>query len=197
MHSGCRWIALAAAGMSLAWSALAQPQRPMRKGPGKVMRPAGRRPGIPPPGRKAPRAQDHRNMVDHLMTLPPEQQREFMQHDPGFQSLPPGQRQNIEKRLREFNDLPPGRREALRERFELFRQLSPEQQDHARALYRQWSQHPPARRQELMREFRQLREGSPEDRRRRLEGEEFRNRYTESEQELLRGLVDLLPASPE
>ena len=188
-----RWIALGAAGLSLAWAATAEPQPAARPGAKGVLRPHGRRPGFPGPGRKMPRSQEHRNMVDHLMTLPPEQQREFMRRDQRFQNLPPGQKRNIERRLEEFNNLPWRKREALRERFELFRQMPVEQQDRARALYRQWNQHSPERRQELMREFRELRDASPEQRLQRMEAEEFRNRYTESEQELLRGLVELQP----
>lgn len=188
-----QWVLLLAGAVVWTLAAQAQPpQRPMGKR--GMVRPSGRGPGFPPPGRKGgPKAREHGNMVDHLMTLPPQDQREFMRNDPRFQSLPPGQQENIQRRLDEFNNMPPRKREALRERFELFRQLPAEQQDRARGLYRQWNQHSPERRQELMREFRQLRMGSPEDRRERLESEEFRNRFSDREQELLRGLADLLP----
>ena len=181
------WLAVVLSG-SLA---LAQP--PQRPGGRPGMHPRGPgRPGLE--GQVGPRNRAHHNMIDHLMSLPPEQQKEFMRTNPRFQNLPPRQQENIQRRLEQFNSLPPERREALRERFDLFRQLSPEQQEHARALYGQWRQYPPERRRELMREFRQLLDASPEERRQRMEGDEFRNRFSDQERETIQGLVDLLPA---
>ena len=153
--------------------------------------PAGSRPG--PGARPAMRKAQRQNMIDQLMSLPPEQQKEFMRNNPRFQRLPPRQQEMIQNRLEEFNSLPPQRREALRERFELFRRLPPEQQDRARALYRDWTEYPPPRRQELMRQFRQLRDAPPEERKQIIESDDFRNRFSSREQETLRGLVDLLP----
>ena len=193
------WSLLLAACAGLALAAPAEPpQRPgMKRGGPGIMRPKGRGPGFPGPKAPHGRTQRQQNLVDHLMSLDPEQQKEFMRNNPRFQNLPPGQQENIQKRLQQFNNLPPAKREALRERFELFRQLPEEQQDRARGLYRQWNQHSPERRQELMREFRGLRDVSPDERRQRIHSEEFGNRYSEREQELLRGLVELLPPAPE
>ena len=148
------------------------------------------------PGPKAvlrPRAVAAREMILHLMSVSPAEQRNFMEHNPRFLRLPPRQQEHIRRRLADYNSLAPARREAQRERFELFGQLTPEQQDRARELYRQWNQFPPARRQQLRQGFRELREAAPEERQRRLEGEEFRNRYTENERQVLHGLADLLP----
>ena len=161
-------------------------QRPQKKNPAAGARPGQQR---AMPARPGPR----QNVLDDLMSLPPERQKEFVRANPRFQSLPPRQREQVLRQMDKFNGLPPARREALRERYELFRQLPAERQDHARALYRRWSQFAPQRRQELMREFRQLRDGSPEDRRHRLESDDFRNRYGDSERELLRGLLELNP----
>ena len=203
MFSRRSWLLWLPAVLSTVALVHGAPQGAMRGG-GRGMRGVnprgpGRPAGEPRPGPKAhaggPRGKQaaRQNMIDHLMSLPPEQQKEFMRTNPRFQRLPPEQQENIQRHLQQFNSLPPERREALRERFELFRQLPPEQQDRARGLYRQWTQHSPERRQELMREFRQLRDASPEDRRQRLESDEFRNRFSDREQETLRGLVDLLP----
>jgi hypothetical protein len=138
-----------------------------------------------PPGRQ--------NMVDHLMSLPPEQQQQFMRNNPRFRSLPPLQQQRIQQRLEQFNSLPPARQQALRERYELFRQLPPEQQNEARSLYRQWNQYPPDRRRALLQGFRRLRDTPPDQRQETMDSEEFRNRFNDGEQQTLRGLVNLLP----
>lgn len=147
--------------------------------------------GRPFPGRKAPAAAARQNLVEQLMTLSPEEQREFMHDNPRFQKLPPQQQENIQRRLEEFNKMPPARREALRERYELFRRLTPEQQERARALFRKWNEQSVERRQELRREVRHLRESTPEERKVRMESEQFRAKFSEGERDLVRGLVEL------
>ena len=189
-----RWalILIVGAAIGALW---AQPGPPPRAFPraGAKVGPGGRGRGFPPPARKAARAAARQNLVDYLMSLSPEQQQQFMRNSPRFRNLPPRQQEMVQQRLEEFNGLPVVRREALRERYELFRQLAPEQQERARFLYRQWLAHAPERRQEMMREFRQLRDASPGERGRRIESEEFRARYSDREQETLRGLVELIP----
>lgn len=178
--------AITALALGASWTAFGAPQRlggPL--GPGMRGRP------FPGPGRKAVVARQ--NLVEQLMTLSPEQQREFMHDNPRFQRLPPQQQENIQRRLEEFNKLPPARREALRERYELFRQMSPEQQERARALFRKWNEQPVERRPELRRELKHLRESTPQERKVRIESEQFRGRFSESEREMLRGLVELGP----
>jgi hypothetical protein len=172
MWSRRTWAAVALA-LGLDWTAAAAPQ--------------GLRP-FPKPIRKAPLRD---NLVDRLMHMTPDEQRDFMRNSPRFHRLPPRQQEIIQRRLEEFNKLPPTQREALRERYELFQQLPPEKQDRARALFRQWNQQPADRRPELRKELRQLREATPEERKLRLESEEFRNRFSEEEREILRGLVEL------
>jgi hypothetical protein len=159
--------------LGLAWTAGAAPQ--------------GLRP-FPNAGRKAPLRD---NLVDRLMHMTPDEQRDFMRNNPRFHRLPPRQQQSIQRRLEEFNKMPPAKREALRERYELFQQLPPEKQDRARALFRQWNQQPADRRPELRKELRQLREATAEERKLRLESEEFRNRFSEEERDILQGLVEL------
>jgi hypothetical protein len=172
---------------ALAWTPAAEAQR-IAPGVGPGIRGPVKR-SFPGPARKAAA----QNLVDHLMSLSPDEQRDFMQHDRRFQRLPPRQQENIQRRIEEFNKLPAARREALRERYELFRQLPPERQDRARALYRQWSRQREDRRQEMRREFRHLREATPEERKLRMESDEYRDRFSEEERGLLQGLVDLLP----
>jgi hypothetical protein len=178
-------LLLAALGLGSAGGAVPFPQRPNRQG----LAAPGRRP-FPPPGKTSAAGQ---NLIERLMSLSPDEQREFLGNNPHFQRLSPAQRENIRRRLEEFNRLPPAQREALRERYDFFRQLSPEQQDRARALYRQWIRYPLERRQELRRELRRLRESSAEERRVRFDGEEFRNRFNEQERDLLRELSELFP----
>ncbi len=170
----------------LAAAALPAMAQPIRSGPGGP----GRRPFPPGIGKASGPRQ---NLIEHLMSLTPEEQQNFMREDPRFQRLPPRQRKIIQQRLEEFNHLPPARREALRERYELFQRLSPAQQERARALYRQWSEQPPERRLELRKELRRLRESAPEERKVRMESEAFQKRFSEEEQELLKGLAELLP----
>lgn len=179
--------------LAAAWGLLVQAQ-PLQRG-NRAPKPAAR-PRNPPKLHPGAGLRAHQNMVEHLMSLPPDQQKEFMNNNPRFRNLPPQQQENIRRRLEQFNQLPPDRRQALRERFELFRQLPPEQQDRARALYRQFTQMPADRRQQVMREFRQLREATPEERNQMLQSDEFKNRFSEREQETLRGFLELLPPEP-
>jgi hypothetical protein len=172
---GRRTWAVVVLALGAAWTAAAAPQR---------LRP------FPKAVRKAPLRD---NLVDRLMHMTPEEQREFMRNNPRFHRLPPRQQETIQQRLEEFNKLPPAEREALLERYEVFRQLPPEKQDRARALFRQWNQQPVERRPELRRELRHLREATPEERKLRMESDEFRSRFSESEREILRGLTELGP----
>lgn len=190
MPAGREWIlgAMAACAVFVAQAAPAQ-QGALRKTP--APRPKAAWPRALPKPLPGPAARQ--GMVDHLMSLTPEQQQQFMRNNPRFLSLPPLQQQRIRERLEQFNSLPPARQQALRERYELFRQLPPEQQNEARALYRQWSQYPPDRRQALLRGFRRLRDAPPGQRQQMMESEEFRNRFSDGEQQTLRGLVNLLP----
>lgn len=193
-HKWMVWLAALAGSVALVEAQAMQRGEGPRGGPrpGLVLRGGrARSRGVASPAPSVPRA--HQNMVDHLMSLPPEQQQQFMRNNPRFQSLPPQQQQNIQRRLEQFNNLPPQKRDALRERYELFRQLPPEQQDQARALYRQWNQEPADRRQEMLRSFRQLRDASPAERQQMMQGDEFRNRFSDREQQTLKGLVNLLP----
>lgn len=179
------WRTTWTAALFAVWALPAQPQQ-ILPGPGSP----GRRPFPPGIGKIAGPRQ---NLIEHLMSLSPQEQQNFMRQDPRFLRLPPWQKQVIQQRLDAFNHLPPARREALRERYELFRQLSPERQDRARSLYRQWSEQPPERRLELRKELRRLRESTPEERKVRMESEAFQKRFSGEERDLLKGLAELLP----
>src|SRR5579884_2006601 len=167
--------------------------------------PAQQREALPPPRAVRPRTAPPRpavqarvrarqNLVDHLMSLSPEEQQRFMRTNPQFRSLPPLQQQRIQQRLQQFNSLPPQRQQALRERYELFRQLPPEQQDRARALYRQWMRYPPDRRQELLQGFRRLRDASPGNGRSSCKATSFTTGSAKASRRLLRAWPNCFPA---
>ena len=135
-------------------------------------------------------------MIERLMRMPAPQRRRFLRNNRRFQRLPQPQRQRIQQRLREFDRMPARQRELLLERYELFGQLSPQQQQQARGLYQRWGQVPPGRRKELMTEFQQLRQATPNARQERLVAPEFEQRYSKSEQRLLKDITGLLPPKP-
>ena len=165
----------------------------------------GARQGIVPqaPRTRIPRAAANpgqRNtgsgMIQRLMRMPAPQRRKFLHNNPRFQRLPQHQRQRIQRRLEEFDRMPPRQRELVLQRYELFGRLSVQEQQQARGLYQRWRQVPAGRRKELMMEFQQLRQATPDARQERLAAPEFEQRYSKSEQRLLKDITGLLPPKP-
>jgi hypothetical protein len=143
----------------------------------------GRGPGI---GISRPRGEGSRTPIDQWNQMSPEER------DKAMQSLPPERQKQIRRKLATFNSLPAAEKEALREHYEAFSHLSPERQELVRKQMRRFGETPPERRKTLAREFQDLRNMSPADRQDRISSEEFRNRYSPEEREMLQDLSENL-----
>lgn len=144
--------------------------------PGRMGRP---RPGNP--------AGPHRMPLDRWNQMSPEErQREL-------KKLPPERQKQIQERVDEFNHLPQEEQQRLRERYARFSQLSPERQDIVRRQIRRFNELDAERRRIVGQELTHLR-GVPEaDRRARINSEDFRTRFSLSEQQLIEDLSQILP----
>ena len=126
-------------------------------------------------------------LLERLNRMTPEQRWRVLHR------LPPQRRRLVEERLERYNSLPPEQRLRLRNRYEVFRHLPVEKQDETRKLFREFSDLPQDRRLALRREIRRLRMLGADERSARLESEQFGNRYSASEQRIIRELSGGLP----
>jgi phage-related protein len=110
-------------------------------------------------------------------------------------NLSPERRKLIEARLERLQSLSPQQRQRLLRRLENFRQLPPERQESARRLFREFRDLPPERRRAVRVEMQSVRTLSEADRRSRMTSSEFRSRFSPAEQQMIRELSPLIPAS--
>lgn len=125
--------------------------------------------------------------VQKLLSMPPGERQRFLEQ------LPPERRARIEDRLRQFNALPPEQQQRLTERFQMFRNLPPAQQEEYRNVFRRFREQPEQRRPALRREIQQLQSMNQQGRAARLESDEFRNRFSPEEQDIVRRMAELGP----
>jgi hypothetical protein len=143
-----------------------------------VMAQPARRPGkrIGPPAANG--------MIERLNNMTPEQRKRALDR------LPPERRERVERRLQNYNALPPEAKERLREQYREFQKLPVEKQDAIRRSFRQLGELPQDRRPMVRREVMRLRRLTPEERASRMDDENFRSRFSESERQIIRDLVD-------
>ena len=109
--------------------------------------------------------------------------------------LPPERRREFQQKLQEFRNLPPEQKQQLGERYRAFSQLPAERQNHARELFRQFNSLPDERRPLVKQEYEQLRSMPEAERSARMNSEAFRNRFSPSEQQMLRDLSQTFGSS--
>jgi len=124
--------------------------------------------------------------LERFRKMGPEQRKRLLE------SLPPERRKQIQERLDRYDKMPPAQRELLERRYERFRALSPERQESLRRTWRRFAELPSDRKAELRREWVLLRELPKEERQARMNGEEFRERYSGEERQILEELSGLL-----
>lgn len=113
-----------------------------------------------------------------------------------LQKLPPDRKSLVERRLDRYEKMPPETKERLRQEYEQFQQLPPEKQARFRELFRSFNDLPQERRGPVRNAYQRLRSLSPEQRKERLASEQFRSRFSPSEQQLLEHLTDLTSPAP-
>jgi phage-related protein len=149
----------------------------------------------PPRVNKAPKAQRPANppnrqaeqLLQKLARMSPEERQKALA------SLPPERRQMMMRRLRNFEAMPPAARERATSELERLHSLPPQRQNQIRRSLRELQTLPEDRKALVVAEIQRL-NGMPEDdRRSRMNSEEFRNRYSPAEQQMMGDLSEVLP----
>jgi hypothetical protein len=127
------------------------------------------------------------NNLDRLSRMPPAQRQRALE------KLSPERRAQVEDRLEKYNQLPQAQKDRLRAQTETFQNLPPERQEAVRRMFRRYNNLPEDRRQPVRDELRQLR-GMPEsERNARMNSQEFWNKYSPGERQILENLTKLVP----
>lgn len=125
--------------------------------------------------------------VDRLSRMTPQQR------ERALSSLPPARRLRLEQKLREFENLPPAQQDRVRSRLELLNSLPPQRQAQVRRSMREFNQMAPDRRQPIGQALRRMAPLPDEERRAYLNSEDFRNRFSEADRQLMNDLIEVLP----
>lgn len=135
----------------------------------------------PKPAKNAP------TPIDEFMRMSPEERQKALNR------LPPAQRRRLEERLKRFNELSPERQQELKSMYNRLNQLPPEQQQVVRRSLNQFSQQPADRKQAIRDELKSIAPLSAEEREARLASPDFREKFTDKEQGIVRDMSQLLP----
>jgi hypothetical protein len=126
-------------------------------------------------------------LFDKLERMTPEER------EKALSQLPPAQRANIEKRIRNFQKLPPAQQERRLEQLERLNSLPPKEQARVRRSMNQLTDLPDDRKMAINRERRNMSGMTDDERQAYMSTEQFRSRYSPSEQEMIGNLAKILP----
>lgn len=149
----------------------AQPQQARRNGQSAPARQPDNHPG--------------EQVFDKVMRMSPEER------EKALSKLPPARRAQIEQRIRNFQNLPPAAQERRLDRLERLNSLPLQRQNQVRKSMKDLQQLPEDRKAAINRELRQMAPMSDEERRSHMNTEEFRNRYSPSEQQMMSNLAQV------
>jgi hypothetical protein len=158
-------------------SASAQDRRARGGVAANVPRPQGIRPNNHPAQQK----------IDKLMQMTPQERQRSLQ------ALPPARRENIERRLAEIQKLPAAQQNRIRTRQEMLNRLPPQQQNQVRKSVRQFMDMPEERRAAINQELNRMSTMPGDERQAYMKSEEFRNKYSAREQQMLSHLAEITP----
>jgi hypothetical protein len=127
------------------------------------------------------------SVIERFERMAPEQRQRFLNR------LPPERKQEFETRIARYRRMTPQQRQQVRQQYDLFQDLPKDRQDALRRSFHLLNELADDRRRLLRRECLELRRLPEPGRRARLASEEFRGRYSVSEQQLLGELARLLP----
>jgi uncharacterized protein DUF3106 len=123
-------------------------------------------------------------LIERLNSMSPEQRKRALDR------LPPERRERVQRRLDNYNALSPEAKERLREEYQQFQKLPVERQDSIRRSFRQLVALPQDRKPVVRREVVRLRQLTPEDRASKMDSDDFRSRFSESERQIIRDLAN-------
>jgi hypothetical protein len=161
------------------------PPRPARAQPAPKSSAPGRAPAQG--NRQKLENQPGEQALDRLSRMTPEQREKWLS------SLPPARRQRIEQSLREFQKMPPAQQNRLRSQQELLNSLPQQRQNQVRRSVQQFVNMPEERKAVVKQEMQRMAPMSDEERRAHMNSEEFRNRYSANEQQMMGNLMEVQP----
>ncbi|MGH9722609.1 MAG: DUF3106 domain-containing protein [Bryobacteraceae bacterium] len=174
-------LALAVAG--LAQGPMVRPGKGL-KAAGPKMGKMGKNMGTSAPGKV--HSEPRPNIIDRWENMSPEQR------ERALAKLPPERRKRIEANLERFHNLTPEQRSQLSESYAMFNSLPPARQEQARRVFGRFKSLPDGRRPLVRREFETLRQMDETEQRSHMNTEEFRNRFSQQEQQLLREMTGVV-----
>jgi len=140
----------------------------------------------PQPARGNPRPQPS-EQLEKLLKMNPQDREKYLQ------GIPEQRRQNLQKRLDDFGRMPPARQTRVLSRLEMLNSLPPDKQQQVRKAMRQLQQLPEDRRALVSKELQLMALMPDEDRRAHMNSEDFRNRYSATEQQMMESLSQVTP----
>jgi len=126
--------------------------------------------------------------LEKLLKMNPEDREKYLQ------GIPEQRRDNLQKRLDDFAKMPPARQTRVLSRLEMLNSLPPEKQQQVRKAMRQLQQLPEDRRAMVSKELQLMALMPDEERRAHMDSEDFRNRYSATEQQMMDSLSEVTPA---
>ncbi|HEY3837574.1 MAG TPA: DUF3106 domain-containing protein [Bryobacteraceae bacterium] len=154
-------------------------------------KPPAARPAPPPPAPRLQGPQENRpgsaEYMAKLLKLPEDQRNKALS------GLPPARRTQIEQRLNDYLKKPADERARELEHLRRMQSLPPQKQNQVRASIRNLAALPQPRQKLVRVQINQLRPLSDADRRALMNTEEFRSRFTPSEQQMIEDISLVTP----
>ena len=154
---------------------------------------AAQRPGAILRGKKAAPKNNPaqvKKQLERLNRMTPSERQRFLEN------LPPERRAAAERRLEQYERLTPKQRDQLGRNYEELQNLSPARRNQVRRLARQFNEIPEERKPMVRQELSELRQMNEDDRRARINSDEFRNKFTAPERQILGELSQALEPEP-
>lgn len=139
-------------------------------------------------GRGQPKAPTGEEILGTLSRMTPEQR------ERALSDLPATKRDQIEERIRNFQKLTPAQQSRQLEQLKKFNSLSPDRQKDVRISMQDRSQLPDDRKKAVNQELRRIAALPEKDRKTYMKSEDFRSRFSSSEQKMIRNLSEVLPS---
>jgi hypothetical protein len=134
-----------------------------------------------------PERPEKKRPVERLMNMSPEERQKALQN------LPPARRERLERRLTEIQKLPTAQQNRIMTRQQMLNSLPPERQVQVRRSVRQFVNMPEDRRAVINEELNYIAPLRDQERQAYLNSDEFRNRYSAREQQMLSHLTEITP----
>ena len=123
--------------------------------------------------------------------MSPAEQLRALDKDPEFRKLPSDVQDRLRTRLQRFNSLPPDQQQRMLQRMDRWNRLTPEQRNRARGIFQQFRDLPQDRRAAMVQAFHTLRAFPPDQQQKMLDTPRFRNSFSDSERNIMRGMTEL------